>query len=188
MDQIPPSGLGINKTNVWAKRLSVIGLIIYASLMAMSYPPKIEGVFADADLDFHASFSERLAFTLNAPAMLIAAHIDTVYGTGQWWFKWLAGVLPTFFFWYLAGLWFDRIQLPALQQYHSPRQGFAFRARNRLAWWIVCLAITVLLIIALFELYTLYWSFDMVSVLVLWPAIISALGIRTIWIARRTKK
>lgn len=157
----------------------MISVMLYLTLMIMSRPKKVEGIFADADIDFYAPLSERIAFALNAPAMIFAWRSDSLFDNQSWWFKWCLGLVPTFALWYLIGLWLDRFHLPPTT--HSS----IWRTPTRLIAIVVMGGVLLLMGLTASKIYTSQlapseWGFEVFASLVVWPVLVCVIAIRTI--------
>jgi hypothetical protein len=174
------SELNRGRPKRWAITLSVINVVLYVVLMAMSRTPRTEGIFKDYSIDFHTPLSLRVAIALDAPALFLAAALAQLVGKQEMGLIWILGVVPTIALWYFIGLWLDRFQMPARTTSRS-----AWREPNRL------IGVVVLCGILLFAGWTwprafmsqasLDLSFEIVACLIIWPVFVGLVALRTIW-------
>jgi hypothetical protein len=161
----------------WALILSVINVVVYGVLVATSRPPKIEGLFGNADVGFYAPLSERIAVALDAPALFPAMLIARLVGTQEKWFVWSVGVAPMIVLWYFIGLWLDRFHLPA-----RSNSVLAWREPSRLiAAVVLCSALLFVGLTWQRAFAGADWGLGIVAGMVIWPVVIGVIAIRTIW-------
>lgn len=166
----------------WAILLSVANTLAYATLFELSRPPQIEGIFREFSVDFYTPLAPRAALALNTPAFAVAASMAQLLGTLELSVIWGLGLLPAGALWYFIGLWIDRFQMPPRPiSRHSWREPTRLVASSVLGLLLLFMAVTWPQALVTLHTGGIWNSFEVIAAVVVWPAFLGLVSIRTIW-------